>query len=283
MRDNHQQSYKTSQSKANPKYHSRKNDSRHTGRCQRHAWPIWYLVLMLLLRCLGTHSPTQRTSIIQDPIPLNFSSFTICSSNILYKAADTSDPKQSLTDPTQSWAHEDQPATQPSSRTIAIADAETQHVLDTCYGCKESCKQCWPDGCNCSKECPNHLNSSLPTPVLRPFAPHYLHRNFLGGFTNNIPRPYKAMAVTRAEILLEKQLRSLRSQMDSGEAADSREIYEGLHQRHQAVYQALHTKRMARDRSKTPIRRRTRREVNRLMHGCQDIGAAPESVQSNAV
>ena len=270
MRNNPQQCCETSQSKTNPKHHSRKKDSRHTSGCQRNAWPIWYLVLMLLLRCLGTCNPTLRASTFQDSIPLNLSTYTICSPNFLYSTLNTPNPKQSPIDPTSAWIHEDQPATQPSSRTVAVANAEAQHVLDTCYGCKESYKQSWPDGYNCSKGCPNHLNSSLPIPVLSLFAPHYLHHNFWGGFANSIPQPHEAMVVTRAEILLEKQLRSLRSLMDSGEAANSREVYEGLHQRHQAVSQALYTKRMARERSKTPIRRRTRREVNRLMRGCHD-------------
>ena len=224
MRDNPQQCYETSQSKARPKHHSRKKDSRRTSRCQRHAWPIWYVVLMLLLRCLGTCHPTLRTSTFRDSIPLNLSSYTICSPNFLCSTLDTPNPKQFLTDPTSAWIHEDQPATQPSSRTVAVANAEAQHVLDTCYGCKQSYKQSWPDGYNCSQGCPHYLNSSLPIPVLSPFAPHYLHHNFWGGFANNIPQPHEAMVVTRAEILLEKQLRSLRSQMDSGEAANSREV-----------------------------------------------------------
>ena len=288
MKDNPQSyktSHSTSQSKENSKHHSRKKDYRRTARDQRHTWPIWYLVLMLLLRFLGNCNPAQNISTFQDPNPLNLSSFTICGPNTPYKAMDTLYPRQSLTDPTSTWIHEDQSATQPSSRTIAVANAEAQHVLDTCYGCTGYCKQYWPFGYNCSKESPNYQNSSLPIPVHSPFTSHHLLHNLLGGFGNNIPGPQAAMVVTRAEILLEKQLRSLRSQMDSGEAIASREIYENLHRRHQAVHQALNAKRMARDRSRTPIRRRTRREVNRLMRGDHEnagreqAGAALEQPQ----
>ena len=262
-------SHRTSLSEISSQRQSRKGKTRQTGGQHRHAWPFWYLVLMLLLHCIGIETPAPRSSFNPDLRPFNLSSFTIgCPILPHAEFQESYRPTQPISITRRPWTHEEFPATQSSSRTVAFGAEEVQHVLDTCSGCKETCKQWWPD-CNCSKVCPNHLNAPHPIPSFRPLDPHNtLH--FIGGFSIGTTISPAAMVVTKAEVLLEQQLRSLRSQMDSGEAASNRDTYQGLHQRHQAVVRALQTKRAARERSKTPIRRRTRREINRLVRGQAD-------------
>ena len=269
VRETPPSSHCTSLSEISPQRQSRKGKIRQTGGQHRHAWPFWYLVLMLLLHCIGIETPTPRSSFNPDLHPFNLSSFTIgCPILSHAEPQESYHPTQPISITSQPWTHEEFPAIQSSSRTVAFGAEAVQHVLDTCYGCKETCKQLWPD-CNCSNVCLNHLNDPHPIPLFRSLdSQDTLH--IIGGFSIGTTISPAAMVVTKAEVLLEQQLRSLRSQMDSGEAASNRDTYQGLHQRHQAVVRALQTKRAARERSKTPIRRRTRREINRLMRGQAD-------------
>ena len=192
---------------------------------------------MLLLHCFGIESPNPHPNLNPDPHPFNLSSFTIESPIPSHaKFQEYCKPTQPTCTTNPSWTHEEVPAIQSSSRTVAFGAEETQHVLDTCPGCRITCKQSWPD-CNCSKDCLGHLPGPKPASLFRPLQSHGTPL-FTGGFVVGPFISPAAMVVTKAEVLLEQQLRSLRSQMDSGEALNNRDAYQNLHQRHQAVSRA---------------------------------------------
>ena len=90
-----------------------------------------------------------------------------------------------------------------------------------------------------------------------------------GGFCCPARNWKPAMVVSNAEVELEKRLRSLRSELDTDDSTMTALERQQLNHRYQVVMRALMTKRIGRSRSRSPVRRRTRRELNRLMRGSE--------------
>ena len=118
-----------------------------------------------------------------------------------------------------------------------------------------------------------HLDAiKFMTPLLLGWDDHFRSsgvRNYTlwGGFCCSATSRDLAMVVSRAEVELEKRLRGLRSDLDTDDSITSEQERQQLNNRYQTVMRALLVKRIARSRSRAPIRRRTRRELNRLMRG----------------
>ena len=165
----------------------------------------------------------------------------------------------------------------------AIGDSHpnnTRSVSDlwcrNCIGAVDAC-QSTPTAQSCSQDYSAttqqlHLDAiKFMTPLLgwddRFRSPIVRNSTFWGGFCCSTTGRESAMVISRAEVELEKRLRGLRSDLDTDDSTTSEQERQQLNNRYQTVMRALLAKRIARSRSRTPIRRKTRRELNRLMRG----------------
>ena len=138
----------------------------------------------------------------------------------------------------------------------------------------------------CSKDCvcnPHDRALRITSPIITLAASFasYSHPSlcpklqFQGGYIYNLICP--AMDLSPAELRLEQELQHMRSELDSGEARENRDRQRALWLQIQLSATELQGYRHDTNRrSRSPILRRTRRQLNRLMRGADEEAAPPQ-------
>ena len=226
----------------------------------RTSWPAWYLLVIFGLHCIGIQPRQHLQSTLHHTDQLNLSSYT------LHVEAQCCNPiwTSELTFPAIGDSH--------PNNTKSVSDLWCRN----CIGAVDAC-QSTPTAQSCSQDYSAttqqlHLDAiKFMTPLLgwddRFRSPIVRKSTLWGGFCCTTTGRESAMVISRAEVELEKRLRGLRSDLDTDDSTTSEQERRQLNNRYQTVMRALLAKRIARSRSRTPIRRKTRRELNRLMRG----------------
>ena len=227
----------------------------------RTSWPAWYLLVIFGLHCIGIQPRQHLQSSFHDIGQLNLSSYTLhmeaqccnhmCTSELTIPAIGNSQPNNAN----------------------SVSDLWCKNCIGAVDACRSTstAQSCSQDDSATTQQL--HLDAiKFMTPLLLGWDDHFRSsdvRNYTlwGGFCCSATSRDLAMVVSRAEVELEKRLRGLRSDLDTDDSITSEQERQQLNNRYQTVMRALLVKRIARSRSRTPIRRRTRRELNRLMRG----------------
>ena len=258
-RETTQQNHLDCPLRSNPVNHPRKSNIQKTGYPPRTSWPAWYLLAMFGLHCLGTQFEHCRRSLTLDHQLFNISAHT--SNEEFQKENFRQNEHFTHTSPHLS-------VSQISNNTAASckhcigADVSPDKSLLSANSCSQdvSAVQLCHDLDAFKASIQQYRDHTLG---IHPFRNSY----FLGGYGPSNRVKDCAMVISRAEVELEKRIRSLRSELDTDDSMTSMHERQQLNNRYQTVMRALLSKRIARSRSRSPIQRRTRRELNRLMRG----------------
>ena len=261
-REKTQQNRLASPLKQKPLHHPRKRNSQRTGLRTRTSWPAWYLLVIFGLHCLGTKPEHYEQHFPFDHQPSNLSAYTSSETfqegnfrqhDHMIPATPQLHVNQISDDAAAFCKHCIVPVADPSNPSLSadscsqdVSAVQLQHDLDAVKAPTQ-------------QHCRDFLFR------VDPFG----NSSFWGGYCFSIRGRKSAMVISRAEVELEQRIRSLRSELDTDDSVTSPQERQQLNNRYQNVMRALLTKRIARSRSRTPIQRRTRRELNRLMRGSE--------------
>ena len=251
------------QCNSHPKQLRNRGTSSKNGMPTRTCWPIWYLLVIFGLRCLGLEPPRISSPNHSFPGSCNHSGYTFSEEFNDWESFQKSIPS--------------------SPKPLKVTQDDNIVRVTACYNtCVGAVAENYSQNSSAefsSQDCRaislrhglDATRSSTPDVFRDPFIRLGFDPNssFWGGFCCQARNCEPAMVVSRAEVELERRFRSLRSELDTDDSTTTTQERQQLNNRYQVVMRALMTKRIGRSKSRSPIRRRTRRELNRLMRGSE--------------